>query len=205
MSRLAARAFCRGPRRHPGPPLAPRLVPRSPPVGDGGGGRTARRADRRQPLQPDRQPALAPAAGGNGPVLRGPRDSLDLRRDLPRTHLWGEPAANAVEYSTRAISINSFSKYYSMAGWRLGWMVMPEELVRPVERLAQNFFICPSSVAQAAALAAFEATYQSALGCAFGASALATASRSLTTRSFASSRSSGFAALLTSSRYISNS
>ena len=118
---------------------------------------------------------------------------------------YGEPAASAVEYSTRAISINSFSKYYSMAGWRLGWMVMPEELVRPVERLAQNFFICPSSVAQAAALAAFEATYQSALGCAFGASALATASRSLTTRSFASSRSSGFAALLTSSRYISNS
>ena len=71
---------------------------------------------------------------------------------------YGEPASSAIEVSASAISINSFSKYYSMAGWRLGWMVMPEELVRPIERLAQNFFICPSSVAQAAALAAFEST-----------------------------------------------
>lgn len=54
------------------------------------------------------------------------------------------------------ISINSFSKYFSMTGWRLGWMVLPPELVPVIERLAQNLFICPSSIAQHAALACFE-------------------------------------------------
>jgi len=55
------------------------------------------------------------------------------------------------------ISINSFSKYFNMTGWRLGWMVVPEPLVPVIERLAQNLFICPSTVAQHAALACFEA------------------------------------------------
>ena len=55
------------------------------------------------------------------------------------------------------ISINSFSKYFNMTGWRLGWMVVPEALVPVVERLAQNLFICPSTIAQHAALACFEA------------------------------------------------
>ncbi|HRP29677.1 MAG TPA: pyridoxal phosphate-dependent aminotransferase, partial [Burkholderiaceae bacterium] len=54
------------------------------------------------------------------------------------------------------ISINSFSKYFCMTGWRLGWMVVPEALVAPIERLAQNLYICPSSIAQHAALACFE-------------------------------------------------
>jgi aspartate/methionine/tyrosine aminotransferase len=54
------------------------------------------------------------------------------------------------------ISINSFSKYFSMTGWRLGWLVLPETLVPAVERLAQNLYICPSTVAQHAALACFE-------------------------------------------------
>ncbi|NVO05328.1 MAG: pyridoxal phosphate-dependent aminotransferase [Rhodoferax sp.] len=54
------------------------------------------------------------------------------------------------------ISINSFSKYFSMTGWRLGWMVVPEKLVPSIERLAQNLFICPSTIAQLAALACFE-------------------------------------------------
>ncbi len=54
------------------------------------------------------------------------------------------------------ISINSFSKYFNMTGWRLGWMVVPDKLVPVIERLAQNLFICPSSVAQHAALACFE-------------------------------------------------
>lgn len=56
----------------------------------------------------------------------------------------------------QVISINSFSKYFNMTGWRLGWMVVPEVLVPAVERLAQNLFICPSTVAQHAALACFE-------------------------------------------------
>jgi aspartate/methionine/tyrosine aminotransferase len=54
------------------------------------------------------------------------------------------------------ISINSFSKYFNMTGWRLGWMVVPEKLVPVIERLAQNLFICPSTIAQLAALACFE-------------------------------------------------
>ena len=54
------------------------------------------------------------------------------------------------------ISINSFSKYFSMTGWRLGWLVVPEALVAPIEKLAQNLYICPSTIAQHAALACFE-------------------------------------------------
>ena len=54
------------------------------------------------------------------------------------------------------ISINSFSKYFNMTGWRLGWMVVPDVLVPAIERLAQNLFICPSTVSQFAALACFE-------------------------------------------------
>ena len=55
------------------------------------------------------------------------------------------------------ISINSFSKYFNMTGWRLGWMVVPQRLVGTLERLAQNLYICPSAIAQQAALACFEA------------------------------------------------
>jgi aspartate/methionine/tyrosine aminotransferase len=56
----------------------------------------------------------------------------------------------------RIVSVNSFSKYFNMTGWRLGWMVLPPALVEPVERLAQNLYICPSTLAQHAALACFE-------------------------------------------------
>jgi len=54
------------------------------------------------------------------------------------------------------ISINSFSKYFSMTGWRLGWLVLPPALVPVVERLAQHLFICPNTLSQYAALACFE-------------------------------------------------
>ncbi len=54
------------------------------------------------------------------------------------------------------ISVNSFSKYFSMTGWRLGWVVAPDTVVSAIEKLAQNLFICPSAVAQHAALACFE-------------------------------------------------
>jgi aspartate/methionine/tyrosine aminotransferase len=54
------------------------------------------------------------------------------------------------------VSINSFSKYFSMTGWRLGWVVLPPALVPAVEKLAQNLYICPSTVAQRAAMACFE-------------------------------------------------
>jgi len=63
---------------------------------------------------------------------------------------------SALMHGDDVISINSFSKYFSMTGWRLGWMVVPERLVPAIERLAQNLYICPSTVAQHAALACFE-------------------------------------------------
>lgn len=63
---------------------------------------------------------------------------------------------SALVHGDDVISINSFSKYFSMTGWRLGWLVVPEVLVPAIEKLAQNLYICPSSVAQHAALACFE-------------------------------------------------
>jgi len=63
---------------------------------------------------------------------------------------------SALAHGDDVISINSFSKYFSMTGWRLGWLVAPDDLVAPIERLAQNLYICASTVAQHAALACFE-------------------------------------------------
>lgn len=62
----------------------------------------------------------------------------------------------ALALDDQVISINSFSKYFSMTGWRLGWLVVPEALAPVIERIAQNLFICPSTVTQHAALACFE-------------------------------------------------
>jgi aspartate/methionine/tyrosine aminotransferase len=69
----------------------------------------------------------------------------------------GHFGQTALALDDQVISINSFSKYFSMTGWRLGWLVVPEVLVPVIERLAQNLFICPSTVAQHAAMACFEA------------------------------------------------
>ena len=66
------------------------------------------------------------------------------------------PAVSALEISDDVYVINSFSKYFSMTGWRVGWMVVPDAHVRTIERLAQNLFICPSHASQLAALAALE-------------------------------------------------
>jgi hypothetical protein len=63
---------------------------------------------------------------------------------------------SALTLGDDVISINSFSKYFNMTGWRLGWLVVPEQLTPVLERLAQNLFICASTVAQQAALACFE-------------------------------------------------
>jgi len=67
-------------------------------------------------------------------------------------------AISALEIGNEAYVINSFSKYFSMTGWRIGWMVVPEDHIRTVERLAQNMFICPPHASQVAALGALEAT-----------------------------------------------
>ncbi len=63
----------------------------------------------------------------------------------------------ALAFGDDIVSVNSFSKYFGMTGWRLGWLVLPDALVEPVERLAQNLYICASSIAQHAAVAAFDA------------------------------------------------
>ena len=69
---------------------------------------------------------------------------------------YGKQAASAAQFSDSAIVINSFSKYFSMTGWRVGWMVLPADLIRTAERLAQNFFVSPSHIGQIAAAAAFD-------------------------------------------------
>ncbi len=69
---------------------------------------------------------------------------------------YSRPIATAAAYSDSAIVVNSFSKYFSMTGWRVGWLVLPDELVRPVECLAQNLFISAPHISQVAAEAAFE-------------------------------------------------
>lgn len=70
----------------------------------------------------------------------------------------------ALRYDHDVVTVNSFSKYFNMTGWRLGWLVVPEALVPVFEKLAQNLFICPSTIAQHAALACFDpeslATYE---------------------------------------------
>jgi aspartate/methionine/tyrosine aminotransferase len=70
---------------------------------------------------------------------------------------YGHTATTALAHGDDAVVINSFSKYFSMTGWRIGWMVVPHDLMRPIERLAQNLYISPPAIAQAAALGAFDA------------------------------------------------
>lgn len=69
---------------------------------------------------------------------------------------YARPIATAAAYSPHAIVVNSFSKYFSMTGWRVGWLLLPEALCRPVECLAQNMFISAPHVSQIAAEAAFD-------------------------------------------------
>ena len=65
-------------------------------------------------------------------------------------------ARSMLDYAPDAIVISGFSKYFCMTGWRLGWMIMPEDLIRPIERLAQNLFISAPALSQEAALTAFD-------------------------------------------------
>jgi aspartate/methionine/tyrosine aminotransferase len=71
---------------------------------------------------------------------------------------YGEQVPTALSVEPDAVVLQSFSKYFSMTGWRLGWMVAPPELLQPVERLAQNLFISPPTLSQHAAIAAFDVT-----------------------------------------------
>ncbi len=69
-------------------------------------------------------------------------------------------AETALNHSKHAIVINSFSKYYCMTGWRIGWMVLPEDLTRPIERLSQSLYISAPYLSQVAAEKAFDATLE---------------------------------------------
>ncbi|WP_270732949.1 pyridoxal phosphate-dependent aminotransferase [Shimia sp. Alg240-R146] len=90
---------------------------------------------------------------------------IDLCREKGAAFISDE-IYHGIEYEAKAVSaleltddcyvINSFSKYFSMTGWRVGWMVVPEDHVRKIERLAQNMFICASHASQVAALAAMQ-------------------------------------------------
>ena len=71
---------------------------------------------------------------------------------------YGERGVSALELTDDVYVINSFSKYFSMTGWRVGWMVVPQDHVRTIERIAQNMFICPPHASQVAALAALDCT-----------------------------------------------
>lgn len=70
---------------------------------------------------------------------------------------YGAKEATALASSPSAIVVNSFSKYYSMTGWRVGWLVVPEDLRRTIDRLQANMFICAPHVSQVAALGALDA------------------------------------------------
>jgi len=70
--------------------------------------------------------------------------------------VYGDTATTALEFSDNVFVINSFSKYFGMTGWRIGWLIVPDEFIEATEKLAQNIFIATSSDAQHAALAAFD-------------------------------------------------
>ncbi len=96
----------------------------------------------------DRLSALMDAARG--------RDIAFISDEIYHGLHYGDRAVSALEVGDDVHVINSFSKYFSMTGWRIGWMVVPESQIRTVERLAQNMFICPPHASQIAALAALD-------------------------------------------------
>lgn len=103
-------------------------------------------------------------------TMIAPRELAAMTAECRRRGMWfvsdeiyhrltyGVTQVCALSSDDDAIVINSFSKYYCMTGWRIGWMIAPERLVRPMECLAQNLFISPPAISQYAALAAFEAS-----------------------------------------------
>lgn len=101
-------------------------------------------------IEPERLEELARFCDDNGIWL--------ISDEIYHGLTYEAPAATALSVSDEAIVINSFSKYYAMTGWRVGWLIVPPSLVRVVERLQQNLFISAPAVSQVAALAAFDGT-----------------------------------------------
>jgi aspartate/methionine/tyrosine aminotransferase len=102
-------------------------------------------------IAPQEMAAIAAVVRGHGGWTLVDEIYLGLSYDERYGH-----TALALPQGEDIISINSFSKYFGMTGWRLGWLVLPPALVAPVEKLAQHLYICPSTLAQRAALACFE-------------------------------------------------
>ncbi|MBA3773880.1 MAG: pyridoxal phosphate-dependent aminotransferase [Ramlibacter sp.] len=100
-------------------------------------------------IHPDELRRIHSFVGANGGITLLDEIYLGLSHDDAFGH-------TGLAIDDQVISINSFSKYFNMTGWRLGWLVVPDALAPAIERLAQNLFICPSAVAQQAALACFE-------------------------------------------------
>jgi aspartate/methionine/tyrosine aminotransferase len=84
------------------------------------------------------------------------RDTAFISDEIYHGISYDKDAVTALQVTDDVYVINSFSKYFSMTGWRVGWMIVPADHVRRVERLAQNMFICPSHASQVLALAAFD-------------------------------------------------
>lgn len=80
--------------------------------------------------------------------------------EIYRGLTYGRTARTALAHSDRIIVVDGFSKVFAMTGWRLGWMVVPEELVRPIQIVAQNVFIAPATLSQYAAMKAFAGTHE---------------------------------------------
>ena len=99
-------------------------------------------------LEPGTMAALAEVVATRGGTL--------LVDEIYHGLTYGVDAKSALAFSDDVFVINSFSKYFGMTGWRLGWLVAPSGHVREIEKLAQNIYIAPSTVAQHAALAAFD-------------------------------------------------
>jgi aspartate/methionine/tyrosine aminotransferase len=100
-------------------------------------------------IHPDELRRIHNFVGGKGGITLLDEIYLGLSYDETFGH-------TGLAIDDQVVSINSFSKYFNMTGWRLGWVVAPEPLAHAIEKLAQNLFICPSTVAQHAALACFE-------------------------------------------------
>jgi aspartate/methionine/tyrosine aminotransferase len=129
--------------------------------------------DRFQPVPDDLDPALAgvlvaspanPTGSMLGREALGALVSAATERGIAFVSdeiyhgiQYGDRPVTALELSDEVYVINSFSKYFSMTGWRIGWMVVPAAHVRRIERLAQNLYICPPHASQVAALAAIDA------------------------------------------------
>lgn len=85
------------------------------------------------------------------------RDAAFISDEIYHGITYGAQAATALEVTDDVFVVNSFSKYFSMTGWRVGWLVAPERHLRTIERLTQNLFICAPNVSQVAALGALDA------------------------------------------------